>query len=428
MRFQVGLVVAIAGSSLGLASCSGEREVAGPGPPGGEPARLIVKVLPGPGAEDLSGRLSWEGGVPGAQVHFLRIGTAEWTTRITDPEGVLSIPLVLAGAYRVYASRMLTPSEAETAGGVVRMLGDGTTVQAQGGDGAETEVVLELSIDRSGDLLISEVSGWSPPPWETNGGYLDAMYFEVFNNNDAVLFLDGIVFGSTIYAGDTVGGHCEQSQGIRGSPGGVLATQMIAFPGSGAEFPIGPGETRLVAVSAIDHSFVHPHLFDLSHADFEIGSAAGVDNPAVPDMVDVGLQPFVLSLGGGSHSPLISSKRAYFLADPQVPTDLPIVYRDFTGRGYVQVPAETLIDVSGLTIVWPDSDREFPPCVPMVHDSFDRYEGGYLPIALGVEGPRLSFQRQILRSDGGRPILLDTNTSAVDYVVADVTPGELPPP
>jgi len=199
---------------------------------------------------------------------------------------------------------------------------------------------------------------------------------------------------------------------------------MIAFPGSGAEFPIGPGESRVVAVSAIDHSFAHPDLGDLSDADFEIPGTGFADNPSVPDMVDVGLEPFRISFGSGSHTPLIPSTTAYFLAEPQTPVDLPIAHRAFGGRGFVIVPAPTLIDVAALTIVYPDSDREFGPCVPVVHPSFDRYEGGFMPVVLGVEEPRLSFQRQVLRYSDGHATLADASVRAADFILADLTPGE----
>lgn len=51
---------------------------------------------------------------------------------------------------------------------------------------------------------------------------------------------------------------------------GVYARKALAFPGSGGEHPILPGEVKVVATSAIDHTPVHPDLFDLSSADFEI--------------------------------------------------------------------------------------------------------------------------------------------------------------
>ena len=50
-----------------------------------------------------------------------------------------------------------------------------------------------------------------------------------------------------------------------------------------------------------------------------------------------------------------------------------------------------------------------------------------LAIALGrVEG-RLSFQRRVLRTEGGRSILQNANTSATDFILAELTPGSTPP-
>lgn len=428
-RRPIGVVAILAQAYL--AACGGGIEVIGPGSGTPDGLRsLTVTVLPGPRAEAISGALGWDAGAPDAEVRFLRLGTGDWQMRSTGASGEASLSPVLPGAYRVYATRRLSESEATETGGVDRLLGDGVTVEVPGGvgtEGTELDVTLRLAADSAGGLVISEVAGWSPPPWETNGAYFDAQFIEVYNNGSDVLFLDGIVFGVTMHLGETVLGNCAASQSVRASTEGVLSRQMMAFPGVGNQFPIGPGELRVVAVSAIDHSPVHPDLPDLSDADFEIPATGFANNPSVPDMVDVGLEPFRRPSAGGTHTPLIPGVEAYFLAEPQTPADLPIAHRAFGGRGFVMVPAPTLIDVAGLTIVWPDSDREFGPCIPMVHPSFDRYEGGFMPVALGVEEERLSFQRQVLRYSDGNAVLADASVSAADFILADLTPGTLPP-
>ena len=207
----------------------------------------------------------------------------------------------------------------------------------------------------------------------------------------------------------------------------MVGRQMVAFPGGGGDHPLAPGQVALVAVSAIDHTEVHPSLPDLSGAAFEIRGVASVDNPLVPDMLDVGLAPFVQDLGGSSLTRLSVLRQAFFISDPITPGSLPVAYRDGNGQGWVQVPRESLIDVVGLTVILADADRQFSPCIPLVHPSFDRYEGGFLTIAMGLEEPRLSYQRRVLRS-GGTVTLQDANTSAVDFILADLTPGTLPPP
>ena len=405
---------------LGSVACGTEREITGGGDdrPRVTVVTLTIHVRLQPSDAGLASALGWGDGVPGAGVNVLRSGTDEWIRLRTDAAGRARAVDLLPGLYRVYAGRFLTPGEAAAAEIPVRSFGDGVTTQvaARG----EPSVELELFSDSPGSLLISEISNWGPPAWETTEGYYrDANYFEVYNNSDRTLFLDGMVFGGTVGGQDSVNGWCAHSQTARSDSLGVYAMQMVAFPGAGGEYPIGPGETRLVAISGIDHTPIHPELPDLSRADFEIPRPGGVDNPAIPNMIDVGSEPFVDPRGA---SPLFPWKIGSFLALP-FDRGLPIMYRDLFSRDYVQVPRELLLDVVGRTSVNARLERERPACVPLVHRDFERYEGGFYRLAVGAGEPRLSFQRRVLRSEGGRDILSNSNTSAVDFVLADLTPG-----
>ncbi|MGH7541893.1 MAG: hypothetical protein ACRELC_12920, partial [Gemmatimonadota bacterium] len=173
------------------------------------------------------------------------------------------------GVYRVYAARRLTGAEAQAAGEPIRAFGDGRTLYVEGA----TDVTLALLADRPGGLLISEVDDAIPPPWETGGGYLDGMYVEVYNNSDEVIFLDGLVFSTTYRLGFQDYDHmpCSASQAVRSDSTGLYVGSALQFPGSGAEYPIFPGEAKVMAHSAIDHTPVHPELLNLENADFEGG-------------------------------------------------------------------------------------------------------------------------------------------------------------
>ena len=419
LSFAVGLVLIM----LGVTACGTERDLVGREPSGPQIARTSLTVhvrLPASDAE-LASVLGWGDGVPGAEVNLLRNGTEDWTRLRTDATGHARLDHILPARYRVYVGRFLTSGEASAAELPVRSFGAGITTEISGR--GEQLLEFELSSDVPGSLLISELNSWSPPPWETGGSYTDGQYFEVYNNSDRTLFLDGMVFGGTVRGSENIRGHCAHSQAVRSDSLGVYAHRMIAFPGAGSEYPIGSGETRLVAISAIDHTLVHPALPDLSHADFEIRGARGADNPAVPNMIDVGLWPFVISFGGAALSVLDGGIVGYFIASPFVPDELPIMYRDFAGQAHVRVSRELLLDVVGRDDLFAETELEFPPCAPLVHPHFDRYPGGFYTIGIGTDQPRLSLQRRVLRSEGGRDILSNSNTSAVDFVLADLTPG-----
>ncbi|WP_419936667.1 hypothetical protein [Candidatus Palauibacter sp.] len=302
-RTPPGLAWGLVLATLGLAACGTERDITGgePDRPGVSLAALTIQVRLQPSDASLASALGWEDGVPGAEVNLLRSGTADWVRRGTDASGQARVVDLLPGLYRVYAGRFLTPGEASAAELPIRSFGDGVTTQIAGR--GEQSLELELASDVPGSLVISEISNWSPPSWEVGGTYSDADYFEVYNNSDRTLFLDGMVFGATVSGQDNIHGHCAHSQDVRTDPLGVYSLAMLAFPGAGGEYPIGPGETRLVAMSAIDHTPVHPDLPDLSGADFEIRAIRAADNPAVPNMIDVGLTTAVACDAVWIHNP-----------------------------------------------------------------------------------------------------------------------------
>lgn len=398
----------------------GERAVTEPGggPDDGPTfATLTVRVLLDEANADTAG-LGWETGVSGAEVHLLRNGTVEWETATADADGQVVFDRRLPGVYRLYAERRLSTDEAQSLGQPVRAFADGGTFTVPR---AASTVTLHLLENRADGLVISEINGVLPPPWES-ASHNDGLYLEVYNASGDVRFLDGTLLASAYHLGFKDYDHrpCSASQAVRADPSGLHATQILEFPGAGSDYPIFPGEVKLVAQGAIDHRPVHPWLFDLRGADFEILGHGGADNPAVPNLREVGQTPFILS---GTTSPLLAGLRVLFLAEPTDVGSLPISFRDHTGRGYVKIPAERIVEAVAFQSLWPDNDRESPPCEPMTAPNFDRYEFARLEIGLGVDIVNLAYQRVSLQPAF---VMQNTNTSAADFVLAPHTPGSVP--
>jgi len=418
---RTALLVSLA-AALAAGCSSGDRQVAGPPDDGGASPTtdLTVRVMVAQEDAALAASLGWQGGVPGAEVHVLRNGEATWDTLTTGSDGEVMLPNIVNGLFRVYAMRRLTTAESQQVGGTIRAFGDGGTFKV----GIGTTLELRLLADRAGGLVISEYNQVSPPPQETGGaGYNGDHYIEVYNNSAQTIMLDGKLFGRAYFFGqeDFSFNPCMASQATREDPGGIFTREALAFPGSGSEHPIGPGETRLVAFVAIDHTPVHPWLFDLSGADFEIHPVGAADNPAVPNMINVGEEPWRLIF-----SPLITGP-TYYLSDPVDVQSLPIAFRDHTGRGYVQLPADKILDAVSFSPIFVESNREFPPCAPLINKQFDRYENAEEEFGDGIGVFNLSAQRIVLRDAGGRAILQNTNTTAADFVYAAHTPGTILP-
>lgn len=369
----------------------------------------------------LADSLGWTQGVPNAEVRLLLNGTAEWRTFGTDQFGTVAIPDLGSGLYRLFAARILTDGEAASKGGALRAFGDGRTFNLSG----DTVVGLHLTADRPGGLVIGEIGDGAALPWETGGnGYSRNLYFEVFNNSSDLLFLDGLIFGAaTVPYRFTIPTPCSWTEVTRNDSTGVHARALLRFPGSGTEYPVPPGETRLVAMSAIDHRPVHPTLPDLSNADFEVGGSGAADNPDVPNVLDIGLEPF-------RSQNLFAISNMYFLAWALDVPALERKFRDGNGLEYYHLPTRELIDVIATQALWPDRDAEYPRCVPMIHSVFDRYEGGFKNIGFDANSPDealRSLQRLVLRLDvNGRKVLLNTNTTGVDFAYGPRTPGWIP--
>ena len=421
-----GRLAGTAALALLIACSSSERGVTGPpddGPPDGTTqSALTVSVVVDPSGGELAAELGWEDGVPGAEVRILRNGTRDWVRATADESGRAVFPKVLPGRYRIVAGRRLESGEADAAGTRVRAFGDGRTEDISG---ASPAVELRLAPDRETALVIAEIGYGKPPDWELVNTVAKAgLFFEIYNQSEETRFLDGVVYGIGQPFVDDGFDSCAFTEPVRTDPTGVIFQTALAFPGSGGEYPIGPGELKLVAMVAADHRSLHEAMPDLSGADFEIALPGLADNPAVPNMLDVGIDP----LGGpGRWTALLATRWAYFLAEPLSPASLPVSWRDRNGNPWVKAPAEKLYDVVATDAIWPDRNLDGPPCIPRISPVFDRY-ASFNQIGFDVDASEKafeSFQRRVLRSEGGRLILQDTNTSAVDFEVGTKTPGSI---
>ena len=117
---------------------------------------------------------------------------------------------------------------------------------------------------------------------------------EVYNAADTTIYLDRMLIGSTwggMHRGDLASGPCETFNIASRLDSTSLWLSLIqAFPGSGREFPIAPGQAKVIAMDAMNHIAASPttNQVDLSNAAFEQhGDDADIDNPFVPNMVTV---------------------------------------------------------------------------------------------------------------------------------------------
>lgn len=399
---------------------SGDVALLAPAPPGSPTRMISIRAVVDSAFASLADPLGWSAGIPGAQVRLHLMAepydSVYWRIAAADGSGEATFPDALAGLYEVEVTHALTSTEMMLAGGVVHLVAGGRRLRLP------TTRIEEVTArpDNRGALVFSELAFANPPEYETGGiAYPDAKYFEVYNNADTTIYLDGKYWGiGWLWSKDYADFPCLQSEVVRNDPYGIWSEWIFRFPGSGSDHPVAPGQVAVVAQSAIDHRSILPTLPDLSQADFEWSSH--IDNPDVPNLADVGLRPMQGITGPGPPTPV-------YLSEPVDLSGLPRYVDPRTGRVFVRIPASHILDArAGVTdFTTYNYEPLFPPCLQDLHASFERLSGPAASFSDFDQG--LSIQRRVLhvRPDGRR-VLQDTDTSMEDFVKAPRSPGWVP--
>ena len=144
----------------------------------------------------------------------------------------------------------------------------------------------EVEDVKSGSFVIEEVffSGFMLEDGQNNDAMDGDQYFKITNNTDKMLYADGLIICKNI-VGSQNGGYAYYLIDDDLS-GDILVQDLFQFPGDGADVPVLPGQSLVVAFAAQDFATENGKGVDLSQADFEIfdGEELDVDNPDVPNM------------------------------------------------------------------------------------------------------------------------------------------------
>jgi hypothetical protein len=142
-------------------------------------------------------------------------------------------------------------------------IGATNSVRIESIDGTTTTIMVAAS--ESAALVFKEIHyNASKATGTATGRYLKDTFFEVYNNSESVVYADGICLGDPL-------SHkvYDFSDKLPNASDYVfMGTYVWQIPGSGKDYPIAPGESFIIAASAIDHSQVSESL-DLSTAEFE---------------------------------------------------------------------------------------------------------------------------------------------------------------
>ncbi|UCD24384.1 MAG: hypothetical protein JSW51_00240 [Gemmatimonadota bacterium] len=361
----------------------------------------------------LAAALGWSQGVPNAEVRLNRIGDEfDPLTLLTDSTGTAVHETTLPGQYRLAAYRGLEQEEAGPTGGTARAFGDGGKVWLH----PPQLVELALSTDQAGSLVVSEIQMYGR--FEPGAPYSDYRwfeYFELYNNSDSTLYLDGMIWGRAfdIDADYTNTAYpCAVTLPWRTDSSGVWTMWIHQFPGTGSQYPVLPGKAVVVAMDAVDHSVIHPNLPDLTHADFELEGNSDPDNPDVPNLKEVGTR-----ISWTGHGLQLKGGVPWFIALSIDVGSLESRHDSWAQGEWLKIPSDHIVDMVMFSGWTPATDQIAPYCDQYVHRDLDRLEartGYYVPLTL---------QRKPLDAIGGLLRLQDLNVSYLDFHEATRTPG-----
>jgi hypothetical protein len=379
-------------------------------------AEYVLTFQPDPEEAATSAALGWTAAIPGISGTIVPVDSSTPAKAFTaTAQGRAAFTGLPSGSYIVDAARWLTTTEDArlTANDDAVGYAGRWTVQVASGSGSAS---LETPASRRKGLIISE---WAFNHYSYHfGGFL-----ELYNNSDTTIYLDGMVVGEGYNASlDAPITPCSRTAPYRSDPEGIWSRSFARIPGTGREFPVAPGQTIVIATDAIDHRGLYPRTLDLSHADFEFIGPADVDNPTVPNIVDLG--PLIHPAGHGNLS--FGLVHVPFVALPIDPATLTRSMGSSGTEEFARIPSDRVLDAFALGTNYP-APAGFNDCPPLVHPQFDRRESR----ARGTDDFtefEFSVSRRRVPVTNGPAVLQWTRSGNADLIRTSRTPGIPGPP
>lgn len=264
--------------------------------------------------------------------------------------------------------------------------------------------------------------------------YVLDSYLEIANNSDEVQYLDGLILAAPLgnlkaqSVWQTAFPDKYQTDGLNGI--------ILAFPGTGKDYPLQPGEFIVMADQALNHKTAYDEdadadlkaqyakAPDLSKANFEKYFGNGdIDNPDVPNMEIVLRNNKYMKMWAFG-----AAGRAYMLAKlPEGMTWQQFVADESnyeaqpnteSAANTLMIPSKYILDAVDIYMNGVDAADNYP--FFLAKDD-----------AKGIEGNEsyssLCVRRKVEKIENGRVYYKDTNRSADDFKRAqDNTPGVIP--
>lgn len=331
---------------------------------------------------DTSGLLP--GGTPGVPLYLdsaevsLKSTTHEFQeVAVTDPDGVASFELMVAGSYTLFARKEYYLENN-------KKIFTGNSDVFINTDQLISDTIL-VNLIAASDLMINEVFYCGS---DYSSFYFYGQFVELYNAAEDTLYLDGIILtrqSQTRYPDQ------EEVDFVRA----IYAFQFPGTPVTGRQYPIAPKQFVVIAADAIDHTLYCSKSVDLSNADWECFNPLGSDYdvPNVPNIVSIHPTKGTDYLINLSHNAAVIASGEEYYFDEYEP-----------GKVHIILPIYTIID----GIEWASSSTS-------TKELTKRVDAGFA----GLGCPKYSGQ-----STERRELGLDTNDSTFDFLLTTYpTPG-----
>lgn len=380
------------------------------------------------------------------EIKLTNLINGQVNTAKTDATGKINFENIMPGNYDIQATLKISAADYSTITGTVQTseVSFGGLLKAQSLTSNNTSLALQIKTGRIGDWLFKQI--YYAGSHTNNGAIFRDGFIELYNNSNEVLYADSLYFGQ-IFGINKKSADVDLSQSYfrsdrqfdwsksignnisRANEDYIYAKTLYMIPGTGKQHPVQPGESIIIASTAINHKSPYTDLegksvsvkdpsltVDLSKADFEVylGDVPGINplgsdinNPAVPNMVllNRGGDRDLILQSGGRDAYAIFKTNEDVKAYGKVPTP-DIAELITTTDLYIRIPTNVVIDA--VETQPPVSSSQFPKKLQ------SNLDASYKFVSKGAYSSQ-SLIRKTAKTINGRRILKDTNNSSEDF-------------
>ena len=328
-------------------------------------------------------------------------------TKFESTGNQVSVKQLVAGVYNVVASAQYK-----------NYIGSASSVTIDSADALKT---IAISANASSTLVFREIF-YCCSKSSAGKSYLKDNFFEVYNNGDDTIYLDGFCIGTTSNYRSTTVSFANASGNMVDADGndtGLKADDYLVFngsnsiiwqiPGSGKDYPLAPGESVVLASYAYDHTKDCDKSINLESADFETfcdkyKEKGQVDNPNSINLTLV--NPLNQNITNQYMPSVLTAGFALFYLDTD-PANLPVVVNvNNAVNKFVAIKRSAVFDA----VNWvknATTDAYLP----------DDMDAGKIYCSGTYVGESIQRKVKIIGEDG-RKIYQDTNNSSDDFEVS----------